>query len=692
MRVSLFGGFRIATADGDEVLISGKRRRDLLALLCLGPGEAFEREQLSALLWRGRYRAQARASLRQTLLDLNKLLTPIHSDAFEVSRESVAIRVSAVCTDLGELETALGEGEHAQAAELLRTIGSQALLEGIDLGEASAQWIEGRRELAEQRLQRGVERLLEQLLERGDERSYAELLEAWRPREAAAQVSVQQPQARVGVMPFRFVEADGTQAHVAQGLFDELITRLGKMPSLLVCGRNSSLNLAPLQLPLPEMARALRVAHLVQGSVQRQGDEVRVHVSLVDCSNGFETWSHCYRGRVDDVFALQEDIARAVAREVCSALGLDHASTQARRAAPEGAAYDLYLQGRALTVRAIGEGVLGKAVELLEASLRIDPRFAAGWTALAEALTYTAVFTPCLDRLEKARRMAECAEKAIALDPLQGHARAMLGIHRWTLNDPTGALDLAFEAYRLEPQNPDVVLRLGAFLLYIGRTREALPYIEAAIEQDPVHGRSFAMLAVARLNSGDLSGAVDAGRRMVDLGMPSMWLAVATAALGDPERAISLYRDTRHLMNTVIFPPAGTEPLAGDALEQYWTVAARGVCSQQASDRAIYCAVLDHLHATLPDPGDTSVVLPAIWMGYAEMVFKTLGQQITPANMYCMMSMWADIEPIRQIRLHPQFLDFAQRIGLRAAWDKYGWPDLMPVPEPSLSQRSRRHA
>ena len=277
--------------------------------------------------------------------------------------------------------------------------------------------------------------------------------------------------------------------------------------------------------------------------------------------------------------------------------------------------------------------------------------------------------------------MAECARKAIELDPSQGHARAMLGIHHWTLNDPVGALDLAHEAYRLEPDNPDVVLRLGSFLLYIGRTEEALPYIEQAIDQDPVNGRNFAVLSVAQLNLGNLEAAIAAGQRMVDLGLPAMWLAVAIAASGDRKLALAQYRKTRELMNTVIFPPAGTRPLSGLVLNTYWNVAARGVCSGSAVHRKIYCSVLDYLHKTLPDPSDTSIVAPAIWMGYSDMVFKTLGTQITPANMYCLMSLWADIEPIRQTRLHPEFLPFAERIGLVAAWEKYGWPDLLPAPD-----------
>jgi hypothetical protein len=106
----------------------------------------------------------------------------------------------------------------------------------------------------------------------------------------------------------------------------------------------------------------------------------------------------------------------------------------------------------------------------------------------------------------------------------------------------------------------------------------------------------------------------------------------------------------------------------------------------------VYCTLLDYLHATLPDPCDTSIVAPAIWMGYSKMVFKTLGTQITPANMYCLMSLWADIEPIRQTRLHPDFLAFAERIGLRAAWDKYGWPDQLLEPNCSNEASLNPHS
>jgi len=699
MRVTLFGNFGLCAPDGSEIPLTIKRARALLGILCLEPGTAWDREKLCTLLWGGRFRAQARASLRQTLLGLKKQLTPFRDDIFEVTRETVAVNPSAIRSDLAELEAELAGG--SRASELLLAIGNKPLLDGFEFGDAFTRWRLACRAQVEQRLRVAVEQALADLQRRGDyydddchdkrhdkrdnERAHARLLDAWSLRGPAVADGGADARTRIAVLPFQSLDDDGAPGPVGQGLFDELVTTLGQAPQLLVAGRGSSLNLARSDRPLPELAQALRVDYLVQGSVQRQGDQVRVHVCLVDGNTGFERWSHGFRATSGNVFALQDDIARAVSRELGRALALDIQVPPPRRTTSSKAAYELYLQGRALTARAFGDGVLDKAVELLEASLAIDPEFAACWTALAEAYVYTAVYTPCQDRLAKSARMAECARKAIELDPAQGHARAMLGIHHWTLNDPVGALDLAHEAYRLEPDNADVALRLGSFLLYIGRTREALPYIERAVDQDPVNGRNFAMLSVAHLNLGNLDTAMAAGQRMVDLGMPSMWLAVATAAAGNRKLAVEQYWQTRLLMNTVIFPPAGTRPLTGPALDAFWRVAAKGVCSGRAVHRKLYCTMLDYLHATLPDASDTSIVAPAIWMGYSSMVFKTLGARITPANVYCLMSLWADIEPIRRVRLHPEFMAFAERIGMLAAWQKYGWPDLLAEPNSSPS-------
>lgn len=685
LHASLFGGFRLVAPDGTEILIAGKRAQALLAILCVQPGISIDRELCCELLWPGKFSAHARASLRQTLLGLKQQLAPIHADFLHITRDRVAVNAEALNSDLGDLEQALDTGSTAAASDRLLAIGGRPLLDQLNLGEPFRQWLDGQRAQVDQRLQRAVELALDNG-QRRDDGAAGQLRDAWRLHGSTAALSGADRRIRIAVLPFRSPEADGDPTPIAQGLFDELITSLGQRPELLVAGRTSSMNAQKLGQRLPKIARALHVSYLLEGSIQRMNGDLRVHISLIDGHNGFELWGQGYQGKSSDLFGLQDEVAHSVAREIGRVLKLAPIPPGPRKSSPSQKAMNLYLQGRALTMRAIGDGVLARAIELLEKALEIEPDFAAAWTALAEAHVYTTVYTPCLERVAKSAKMAECALKAIELDPGQGHARAMLGIHRWTENDPTGALDLAHEAYRLEPDNPDVTLRLGSFLLYIGRTREALPYLETAIKQDPVNGRNFGMLSVARLNLGEIDEAIKAGQRMVDLGLPSMWLGVATAAAGHHDLAVEQYRQTRFLMNTVIFPPAGTRPLTGTALNTFWKIAAKGVCSGRKVHRAVYCRMLDYLHASLPDPCDTSIVAPAIWMGYSKMVFQTLGKQITPANMYCMMSLWADIEPIRQTRLHPEFLPFAERIGLVTAWEKYGWPDLLPASGSGISR------
>ncbi|NBB91902.1 MAG: hypothetical protein GVY32_01895, partial [Gammaproteobacteria bacterium] len=330
---------------------------------------AVERGRLCELLWQGRFQAQARASLRQTLLGLKKQLAPIRPDFFRVTRNNVAVNPDAVRSDLADLESALAEREQSRASEILLEIGGKPLLGRLDFGKAFEQWLTGRRAQVEQRLKFAVEQVLEDLQRRGEDQEHARLFDAWRLRLPEAIAREPDKKTRIGILPFQSIGTDDASGPIAQGLFDEMVTTLGQVPQLLIAGRGSSLNLASSEEPLTEVARALRVAYLVQGSVQCQGQDVRVHVSLVDGGTGFECWSHGYRGTTGNVFALQDDIARAVSRELGNALGLDFYVPGQRRTTSSKAAYELYLQGRALTARAIGDGVLDKAVELLEESL-----------------------------------------------------------------------------------------------------------------------------------------------------------------------------------------------------------------------------------------------------------------------------------------------------------------------------------
>ncbi|MDC8755463.1 hypothetical protein OIK40_12510 [Erythrobacter sp. sf7] len=673
----IFGDFRLETAGGTPLLLSNRRGMLIIALLCLQPDRSLDRETLCRLLWPDRFHAQAKASLRQCLLDLRHQFEQegCHNPLI-VSRVAVGLDCNLLASDLSELEDALAEGDADGAAAMVEGSATLQLLQGINFNPAFDEWLALKRQEVEARIRQGIARLVSGLRSAGDSQAGARL-------SAAAQVRY--PLARrladvaLAVLPFDQIDHVGGDFFLAEGMTDELTSRLGKVEGIMLAGRTSVLAVAGRGQMLTEMAASLRVTHLIEGEVKRTAETITVRIALIEGATGAEIWADRIEGSLDDFFESRKLIGNNVIAAICRVLGLSLSPAPMRRMTANRAAYALYLQGRSLVRRSITDGAAAKSVELLEEALAIDPDFAECWTALADAHIHNAVYTPCLDRVERSRKAAECARRAVELDPGQGHALAIQGIHEWTRRNPAGALDLAFEAYAREPRNADVALRLGSFLLYLGRSRAALPFIEAGIEQDPAYGRNHVILATAHFNLGEIEQALATGQRTVDLGMPGMWLAVFEAATGDNRKAAETYYAQRMLMNTVILPPAGTEPMNDVMRDAYWQIAAKGICSGDETARATYCAMLDGLHQTMPDPYDPSIAFPAIWMGHAELVMKIYRERIHPANMFGLMSLWTDVEPIRRIRQHPGFMDFAEEVGLVEAWNRHGWPDLMPA-------------
>lgn len=682
---TLFGRFRLIAADGNEIVVPNRRARALLAMLCLADGEPLDRAFLSRLLWVGRFEAHAKASLRQCLLELGKLLASCGDNILDISRTSVALRSGSIATDLDALEAAVARADIEAATAQLATIGAKPILDQMDFGDAFDQWRARYCADAEKRLRSAVEQAIGNLGHEDDSRWQAQLLRALSLRHATAAAPSQSGEAaattRIAVLPFQPIDAREGQDYFADGMVDELITTLGQVPQLLVAGRTSSFHFRGSDLPPAQIAAQLGVSHLIEGSVQRHGDRVRIHAHLIAGDSGIDLWGARFDGSLDDVFAFQEQVASAITAAIGEALGIAMQPPRVRGMTHSKQAYDLYLQGRSLCARVMGEGVLDKGIALLEQALAIDPEFAEAWVVLAEAHQMIAVYTQCSDRPAAIRRMAECAHRALALAPDLGYPRALLGIERWIRGDIVGALELAFEAHHLEPTNPAIPMRLGSMLAYIGRTRQAAVFIAAAVNQDPIDARKYALVWAVHMARSDLAGAREAGQRMVDLAFPSVYLAAATAALGQHDLAVEQYQLTKQLVNTIIMPPVGTGAMSAEAMDAYWLLAAKGVCSGKEEDRQAYRQMLDFMYATLPDKGDLAIAAPAIFTGHAELAFKALGDSASPANMLAYINMWNPIEPMCRVWQHPEFIPFAQRIGMAAAWDKYGWPDLLPLPD-----------
>lgn len=676
MKVTLFGEFRIETPRGELVVLSNRRAALLLAVLCLEPDHAVDREALARLLWPGRFLAQAKASLRQCLLDLRRKLEDHEIECLIVSRGEVALVPEGLRCDLFELEAGLSSDDPAAAIAALLTIGNRQLIQGPPLNPAFDEWIASRRDHIDAQLRAAISAAIRTAPKATSER----LLEAARARFPSYRTFNRVAhQARIALLPFCQIDSVGGNFVLADGIVDELWTRLAGINGIALAGRTSIAAVIDKGRTLTEIASDLGVTYLIEGEVRRDAQGISVRIALISGQSGTEAWSDRLTGSIEDFFDGRKVISANVIAAICRALGLTVSPAPSRKMTHDREAYALYLQARAMIQKIGVEGAFPKGIAFLEQALAIDPDFAECWTALANAHIMTAALTPSLERVAQSAEAARCAERAIALDPGQGHAFSILGIHEWTRFNPARALEMAFEAYARDPNDADVCSRLGSCLLYLGKAREALPYVEEAVDRDPVYGRNYAMLTSAYLSLGEIDRALVAGQRLADLGSPSMWLALAQMAAGDHAAAVQTHFDTRFYLGTIIMRPPGIPPMDDAARDAYFGFAARGIFSGEEADRAAYCQMLGGLHAAMPDPYDSSIAFPAIWMGHSALVMKVYSECIHPANMFGLMNLWIDIDPINRTIRYPGFIDFAERIGMVEAWERFGWPDLIPV-------------
>lgn len=676
IKANLFGEFRVEAPDGEVVSLSNRRASLLLAILCLEPDHTIDREALARLLWPDRFLPQAKASLRQCLLDLKRKLQEYGIDCLQVSRAEVSLAPGCLECDLFDLESALRADDPQAAIEALLAIGNRPLVQGPSLNHAFDDWITTRREHVDARLRAG----LSEAIRRSPKASSERLLEAARARFPSFRTfNPGTHQAKIAVLPFQQIDSVGGNFFLADGIVDELSTRLAGIAGIAVAGRTSVAAVIDKGRTLTQTASDLGVTYLIEGEVRRDERGIAVRLALISGQSGTEVWSDRISGSIEDFFESRKVIGTNVIAAICRALGLTPSPAPSRRMTSDREAYALYLQGRAMIQKIGVEGAYAKGIEFLEQALEVDPEFAECWTALANAHIMTAAITPSLRRVAQSAEAASCAERAIALDPGQGHAFSILGIHEWTRSNPARGLEMAFEAYARDPNDADVCSRLGSCLLYLGKAREALPYVEEAVDRDPVYGRNYAMLTSAYLSIGEVDKALGAAQRMADLGTPAIWLALAQMVAGDHEAAEKTHYDTRVFLGSTFMRPPGVPPMDDAARDAYFAFAARGIYSGKEEDREAYCRMLDGLHASMPDPYDSTIIFPAIFMGHSDLVMKIYSECIHPANMFGLMSLWIDIDPINRTIRRPGFIEFADAIGMVEAWNRFGWPDLIPA-------------
>jgi TolB-like protein len=350
----------------------------------------------------------------------------------------------------------------------------------------------------------------------------------------------------IAVLPFLNLGADKEQEYFADGLAEELLDLLAKVPGLRVAARTSSFSFKGKDADLRTIGQQLRVTHLLEGSVRRSGDRLRITTQLIDVADGYHRWSETYDRQVTEVFAMQDEIATAVVVALKLTLLKIPDSRERRTAVPE--AYNHYLLGR----RAFLRGSLDdfrSAVGSYQRAIDLDPGYAPAWAGLSAAV-YAVAEEAESDQAIAAgfKRARSAAEKAVALGPdlpesfrARGYLRALVD---WDW--PGAAADLE-RALALEPESPDALSVVASLVLRpSGRLAEAEVLLRRATALDPLNPRLWSSLGSTLLYQGQTAPGREALNRSLQLSpsqsFTSFNVALSLLLEGRPAEALAVTR------------------------------------------------------------------------------------------------------------------------------------------------------
>jgi TolB-like protein/Tfp pilus assembly protein PilF len=285
----------------------------------------------------------------------------------------------------------------------------------------------------------------------------------------AATISATIPQKSIAVLPFENLSEEKANAYFADGIQDEILTRLSKIADLKVISRTSTQHYKSTPKNLPEIARQLGVAHILEGSVQKSADAVRVNVQLIKAANDSHLWADTFDRKLTDIFSVESEVAKAIADQLRAHLTGREEQVIAAKPTDNPEAYDAYLRGLAYTLKtaATPANALG-AQKYLREAVRLDPKFALSWALLSfvEARGYiTATLQPTVALREEAR---QAAETALSLQPNLGEALVAKGYYHYAcLKDYDTAVRYFEQARQFLPNSS----RIPESLAYVARRR-----------------------------------------------------------------------------------------------------------------------------------------------------------------------------------------------------------------------------
>lgn len=597
-KLTMLGGFALTSGDGTSIALPTRKDRLLLSYLALHAGRTLPREKLYGLLWADREEAQARGSLRQSLAALRDAFHTAGIDPLKSDRESVVLDLAGIEIDaldfsrlaadsasldqvillyhgelLAGIEPPTPEFEHWLKPERQRLEDLAAkVVEQVaasDLPEATVKRaLElGRQLIGQDRLREPVCRALMRMLARRRDRSeamktYAKCRDALMEElgvspeleteqlyrdiltdRQAAPVTLGSVPERAGetaerpslaVVPFNNISADPTLNPLCEGLAEDIITGLGRFHLLFVIDRNSSVAVAQLTSDTAEIGKRLGVGLVVQGSLQRVGDRIRITVRLVNAAARTQLWGDTFDCAADDVSGFPEKISKAIVTTLHSRI--ESSLLEQSRRKPALAAYECLLRG-VKHLRSYGADDNQKAVEFFEQAMAIDPDYALAraYRGFADVVIHGYDATP-KDILERSRVMVQ---EAVDMESDDARCHWLLGVVYFCFGNVAAEEQQYLQALSLNPYDANVLATYGATRAHFGQIEVGIAHIREAMRINPYHPEWYWItLGSVLYKAQRYDDAIEAYKRKAN---PQTWvlsrLAACYGQLGRKEEA-----------------------------------------------------------------------------------------------------------------------------------------------------------
>lgn len=467
------------------------------------------------------------------------------------------------------------------------------------------------------------------------------------------------PEQSIAVLAFVDMSPGKDNEFLGDGIAEEILNGLAQVPGLKVAGRTSSFHFKGRNEDLKSIGAQLAVAHVLEGSVRRQGDRVRITAQLIRSEDGFHLWSETFDGDMQDVFGLQERIARAVTDKLQVVLGAKADSPLVKAGTRDSRAYSLYLQASQIFNRRQGAR-FPEGIATLQQAIALDPTYARAWARMASMHALSGNYRP-IPMQQVLAAVEAAAGKASALDPSLGEPYAALGLALDQSRQHRESWAAFAKALALEPDDITANVWYGITLLQAGYDREGSRYLDRALALDPLLPIALLWRAGPYMAAGDL----DTARRQLQLAEEGnlSFVGITRWELefrqGHTREAADYLERAFLVLGTEFEPPA---------LKTF-----AHACVGEASARPRAKALLDDYVASRPAQMAGVAVYVMFCLGDYPRALETLAKAPTSNDAMAMSHLMRGTWP--RAYEAPGFADAMRRMGLADTWEAHGAPD-----------------